>query len=137
MNARELQMIIARLPAPQPITDAFEGRGEGVHLAKGAWYSSQKQHLMGWLGEYGGSGAYDRKNPGKDARHFYTHFQCSPGLLWLAEALGEDQETLERGVEAIRGAGKKGAAQCGAFRAVVPWERIAALIAAKASPNEE
>ncbi|ANE44700.1 hypothetical protein SU48_01635 [Deinococcus puniceus] len=128
-------MIVARLPAPQPITDAFEGRGEGIHLKGSGVYSSQKRHLIGWLGEYGGEGAYNRKNPGKDARHFYTRFQCAPGLLWLAEALGEDPETLERGVEAIRGAGKKDAAQCGAFRAVVPWERIAALIAAKANPE--
>ena len=128
MKARELRAVIARLPAAQPVTDTYEHRGEGMRTV---WYSSQKEHLMGWLDQYGTPGAYNRKNPGQDARHFYTHFQCAPGLLWLAEALGEDQTTLERGVRAIQEAAPKGAAQCGAFRQVVPWTRIEVLLRAK------
>ncbi|MFT2721980.1 hypothetical protein ACMT4L_18475 [Deinococcus sp. A31D244] len=130
MQPRELQLIVARLSAAQPITDAFENEAR-VPDARRPWYSSQKSHISGWLSEYGQGGAYDRKRPGQDARHFYTHFQCAPGLLWLAEALGEDPDTLRHGVEVIRAAGPKGAAQCGAFRKVVPWERIETLLAAR------
>ncbi|MDR6219225.1 hypothetical protein [Deinococcus soli (ex Cha et al. 2016)] len=134
MQARELHLIVARLSAAQPITDAFENETR-VPGAQRPWYSSQKSHIGGWLSEYGQGGAYNRKHPGKDARHFYTHFQCAPGLLWLAEALGEDSETLRRGVEVIRAAGPKGAAQCGAFRKVVPWERIQELIARRGTQS--
>lgn len=125
MKAQDLRLVVATLPTRQPITDDFESRHP---LAKRPWYSSQKQHLIGWLGEYGTGGAYNRQKPGQDAQHFYTHFQGAPGLLWLAEALGEEQDTLHRAVEAIEAAGTKGAAQCGAFRRVIPWTRIEELL---------
>ena len=126
MQALELRQLISRLPSAQPLTDAFERRNP---LKKAPWYSSQKEHLVGWLDDYGGAGAYDRQRPGQDARHFYMHFQCAPGLLWLAEALGEEPKVLKAAIKAIEAAGAKGAAQCGAFRKVISWTRIEALVA--------
>lgn len=125
LSASALREIVARLPIRQPITDAYEA---SVPRPASAWYSSQKAHLIGWLGEFNTPGAYNRARLDRDARSFYMHFQCAPGLLWLAEGLGEKAATLERGVAAIRAAGPKGAAQCGAFRKVVPWARIEELI---------
>lgn len=124
MEISELGQIIARLPARQPLTDAFECYPD----TSAQRFSSQKEHLLGWLAGYGGPGAYNRKNPGKDARFFYTHFRCAPGLLWLAEALGEDPVTLADAIEQVKAARPNPSSQCAAFRRVISWERIAELV---------
>lgn len=131
MNANALRTLIAMLPAPQSVTDAFERRRPATG---NVWYTSQKEHLLGWLGDYHTPGAYGRQTPGKDAKHFYTHFQCVQGLMWLAEALGEDEVTLKRAIQEVDAAGRNSAAQSGAFRRVVPWSRIEALIKQTQSP---
>jgi len=51
-------------------------------------------------------------------------------LLWLAEALGEERDVLERAIAAIRAAGPNRSSQCAAFRKVLPWSRIESLIEA-------
>ncbi|WP_206615321.1 hypothetical protein [Rhodococcus spongiicola] len=123
MTPAQLRDIVLTLPAHCPITDAFESPRSG-----NVWYATQKEHLTGWLAEYNGPGAYGRKNHDRDARAFYQHFRCAPGLLWLAEALGEDPEVLRTGVAAIQAAGSNLSSQCAAFRRTVPWERIEELI---------
>ncbi|WP_232715209.1 hypothetical protein [Gordonia metallireducens] len=118
-----LRDIVLRLPTAQPITDAFEAGGNGR-----AWYTSQQEHLAGWLYGYNGPGAYNRANPSTSSKSFYNRFRCAAGLLWLAEALGEDEIQLRNGVNAIRNAGSNPSSQCGAFRKVVPWTRILELV---------
>lgn len=134
MNANALKALIAQLPVSQPVTDAFERRKPPTGTV---WYTSQKDHLLGWLGDYDTAGAYARRNPGQDAKFFYTRFQCVQGLLWLAEALGEEEATLRRAILAVDAAGRNSAAQCGAFRRVVPWSRIEELIRhSEATPSQ-
>jgi hypothetical protein len=125
VDATELRRVVLALPERLPVTDEFE---RGQH---GVWTGRQKQHLDGWLREYGSPGYYGRQRPGQDARHFYTHFKCAPALLWLAEGLGEDHERLRQGCAAIAAAGANDARQCGAFRTVVPWERLLDLLEAR------
>ncbi|MGP3707156.1 hypothetical protein, partial [Gordonia paraffinivorans] len=62
------------------------------------------------------------------SKHFYNHLRCAAGLIWLAEALGEEVEVLNSGVEAVRNAGRNPSSQCAAFRRVVPWSRILDLV---------
>ena len=90
------------------------------------WYRSQKQHILGWLKEYGGPGAYQRKSRGLTAKYFYNHFACAPGLLWLAEALGETPETLELAAQAATQEHHP-SAKCAAIRTAIPWSRILQL----------
>lgn len=53
------------------------------------WYTTQKEHWLGWLGEYHGPGAYGRQTIVKrDARYAYNHIVESKMLLWLIEAAG-------------------------------------------------
>lgn len=127
VSVRELQAVLERLPARQPITDAYEQ----AHPGQQSKWASQRDHLRGWLADYGSPGYYGRKNPGQDARFFYTHFKCAPGLLWLAEALGEDPVRLGEALTRVEAAGENLAGQCGAFRAVIPWTRIEELLAAQ------
>lgn len=130
MQAATLREVVRGLPARLPVTDEFE-RSHG----EGDWSGRPKQHLDGWLLDYDRPGFYDRQRPGQDARHFYTHFKCAPGLLWLAKGLAENQGRLHLGTEAITAAGSNPARRCGAFRAVVPWERIEELLQARPRPR--
>lgn len=132
MKITDLLLVIDSLPAQQPLTDAYEKDcPAGSSQLRETWYAHQKEHLQGWLGEYGGPGAYGRACGSDDAKTFYNRFQCAPGLIWLAEALGEEPNVVREGIEAVRGAGPRLASQTGAFRAVVPWQRIEELAATR------
>ncbi|MBQ7806350.1 hypothetical protein [Rhodococcus sp. (in: high G+C Gram-positive bacteria)] len=126
MGITDLLAVMGRLSSAQPLTEAYEV-GFAAH---GVWYSSQKEHLLGFWGEYNTPGAYNRKHTDRDAKFAYNHLRCPPGLLWLAEALGEERAVLERGIDAIKAAGPNLSSQCAAFRKVVPWSRIESLIEA-------
>lgn len=53
------------------------------------WYTNQKEHWLGWLGEYHSPGAYGRKSEvRRDAKYFYNHVVEVKMLLWLIEAAG-------------------------------------------------
>lgn len=129
VHVDDLRALVESLPAAQPVTDQFERD----HPAS-TRYKDQREHLLGWLGEYNGPGAYGRKNPSTSGKHFYNHFRCAPGLLWLAEALGETEATLRCGVSRIEAAGRNPSSQCAAFRAEVPWSRIVDLVAERPAP---
>jgi hypothetical protein len=124
----ELVSVIRRLPVAQPITDSYQATSPlGVAKPSDVW-TNQKEHLIGWFSEISGPGAYDRQSRTWDAKAAYNHFQCAPGLLWLAEALGEDPTIVIRAVEAVKAAPRRAASQCAAVRQVIAWERIEHLV---------
>lgn len=90
----------------------------------GVWYTTQKQHWLGWLGEYGGPGAYGRiSGQNRDAKFVYNHVVCPEMLLWLIEAAGVRREL----VDAARAACQAGTTQMqksGAIRRHVPWVEL-------------
>ncbi len=93
---------------------------EPVHNPQ-VWYTTQKEHWLGWLREYDGPGAYGRV-PGKqrDARFAYNHIVEPKMLLWLIEAAGVSKDL----VEATQRASAEGASlmqKSGAIRRVAPW----------------
>lgn len=103
--------------------------GVGVGFS-GAWYGSQKEHWLGWLGEYSGKGAYGRAlNTNRDAEFVYNHIQCAPMLFWLSEALGAPDKQLDSAFEAVLNANPKGASQCAALRAVLTWQDVEHFLA--------
>lgn len=109
--ARKLQ----RLEPHLPISDAYES----AYLPGEHWWSSQREHLVGWFRELSGSGAYGRVTRGLGAKYGYNYFQCAPGLLWLAEALGEEAEVVQKAADVAGGKGRP-ATQCAAIRRVIP-----------------
>ena len=127
MRPSELRKIIEPLPPGGPIhlqltNDLRIGAG-----FSNAWYSSQKEHWLGWLGDYSGPGAYGRANwENRTAEFVYNHIQCAPMLVWLAEALGVPSGKLIAACEDVKAAGARSASQCGALRKAVPWAIIAA-----------
>lgn len=130
IHVDDLRKLIQRLQEHVPLTDNFESG-----LSAKVWYRSQKEHLNGWLRGYNGPGAYGRKHPSTSGKQAYNHLRCAPALLWLAEALGEESEVLERAIDGIRGAGSNPSSQCAAFRRIVPWSRIVELAAAYPPPT--
>jgi len=91
----------------------------------GKWYRTQKEHWLGWLGEYAGPGAYGRKG-GKDrgAEFAYNHVVEYRMLLWIIVAAGVEAK-LARMAEAVVDKTKPLQANSAAIRRIVPWEVLA------------
>lgn len=135
----DLLALIDKLPAEQFLTDIFENPDDDEEVRE-VWYEHQKEHLQGWLSQYNSPGAYNRANPSTSSKKFYNNFKAVTGLLWLAEALGEDRDILANAILDAVDAGDSLASQCGAFRRRVPWIRIHQLVTSyppSATPNEE
>ncbi len=127
MSPAALRKLILPLAAETPITDSLERAMAGLDRGSG-WEGRQKQHLLGWLGEYDGPGFYGRANWNRSARFVYNQFQCAAGLLWLAEASGAPRAALLLARKAVLAAGPRNAAQSAAMRRVLPWAAVAALL---------
>lgn len=113
VEGAELASTLERLPVRQPITDACQGTNP-MGAAPGSNWRNQREHLVNWLREITGPGAYNRKSRNWDAKAAYNHFQCAPALLWLAEALGEDPTVMRKAVEEVKTAKPRAASQCAA-----------------------
>lgn len=122
MTGTEFAVILRRAEPHYPISDEYER----AYLPGNHWWSSQQEHVTAWLDEIDGLGAYGRLTRGLGARHAYNHFQCAPGLLWVAEALGEDPEVVHAAAQSAGGIGRP-ASQCAAIRRLIPWSRIERL----------
>lgn len=94
----------------------------------GKWDQTQKQHWLGWLGEYHGPGAYGRKTGIKrDAAYAYNHIVNHNMLLWLMKAAKVQPELVEAAERAAR-RGKTMQAKSAAIRRHVGWEEIEARL---------
>ncbi|MGH6790509.1 MAG: hypothetical protein ACRECC_12615 [Pseudolabrys sp.] len=93
-----------------------------------AWYVSQKEHWLGWLGDYHGPGYYGRKNPKRSAEFVYNHINCSPMVLWLGEASGVPKKVVEKAKRAALRTKKNMGSQCSAIRKIIPWVLIEAQL---------
>ncbi len=116
ISIAEFRRAIDRLPSDAPRSQP------------GVWYRTQKEHWLGWLGEYDGPGAYGRK-PGqnRDARFAYNHIVCPDMLLWLIEAAGVRRE-LVTAAHAAAAAGGTMMQRAGAIRRHVPWTEVRAAL---------
>lgn len=116
ISVRRLRAAIRALPEDRRVVDPKK------------WYRSQKEHWLGWLGQYEGPGAYGRKGgEGRDARFAYNHIVEPAMLLYVARAAG----VARTRIAAARG----DAAACrtlmqksAAIRRVIPWEMVAAKL---------
>ena len=88
------------------------------------WYTTQKQHWLGWLRDYHNPGAYGRNSEvRRDAKFVYNHVVEVGMLLWLIDAAG-----IEPGlVSAARRSAAKASAlaqKSAAVRKHVPWAEV-------------
>lgn len=94
----------------------------------GKWYKTQKEHWLGWLGEYKGPGAYGRKG-GKNqgAEYAYNHIVEYRMLLWLIKAAGVESN-LVKAAKLVVDEEKSMQANSAAIRKIVPWEILASAL---------
>jgi hypothetical protein len=126
MTPRTLASKIAKLPATLPITTAFERELRKLRTwgTTSVWYSTQKEHWLGWLKGYGGPGYYERKNWNRDAEFVYNHIVCPPMVLWLGEASGISPILVRKAKKAALSAKPTLPAQSAAIRRVISWVSI-------------
>jgi len=126
MTPRALESRIAKLPATPPITDTFERNLRKLRIWGEApvWYSTQKEHWLGWLKGYSGPGFYERKNWNRNAEFVYNHIVCPPMVLWLGEASGISPGLVRKAKQAALHAKPNLSAQAAAIRKVIPWGLI-------------
>ena len=98
MAVRQLAVRIRKLRARARITEEFEHviTRRGTWSRDGIWYTSQKEHWLGWLAESGGPRYYGRKNSHRSADFIFNHIVCPPMVLWLAEASGVPKARLSK-----------------------------------------
>jgi len=131
MTPRALRRWLFKLPATPPITTAFEGALEDVSTwnRKNVWYSSQKEHWLGWLGGYEGPGFYNRKDWDRTAEYAYNHIVCPPMVLWLGEASGVPAAKVRAAKRAALAAKPSLSSKAAAIRRVIPWASIEVALA--------
>jgi hypothetical protein len=126
VTPRALRSKIPTLPDRPPITTKFERELEKVSTwnREKVWYASQKEHWLGWLGEYRGPGFYNRKAWERTAEFVYNHIVCPPMVLWLGEASGVPTNLIRKAKDAALTAGPNLAAKASAIRKIVSWEVV-------------
>jgi hypothetical protein len=127
MTPNSLRRKISKLRIAAPVTESY-GKAliaREIWSSKDVWYSSQKEHWMGWLAGYNGPGAYGRKSwSGRTAEFVYNHINCPPMVLWLAEAAGvPKKDILAAKRSALAGARNRGS-HCALIRRAIPWQVI-------------
>ncbi len=126
MTPSQLRRKIRFLREHPPVTTEFER----VLDRKGIWklskfkYPSQREHWLGWLGEYDGPGYYGRKEKHPSAEFAYNHIVCPPMVLWLGEASGVPNREVLDAKRAALSAGTSLPALSAAIRRVIPWTHI-------------
>ena len=130
MTPNTLATKIRKLRVRVPMTNEFERMlvRRGAWNNHDAWYSSQREHWLGWLSEYQGPGYYGRKNSHRSAEFVYNHIVCPPMVLWLAEASGVPKTRVSEARHAALSAKEQLPARCAAIRKIIPWEMIEARL---------
>lgn len=125
MDAKGLRAVIEKLPSHSQFSQKLEAHPL-LAINRDPWYKSQKEHWLGWLGDYDGPGFYQRKtHAGRDAKYIYNHIMCSPMLLYLPEALGVSTELIRNAYDAvIKAKSPKMAKQCAIVRSIIPFQVI-------------
>lgn len=119
--SRKIQRLRPQLSITTEFERALERRGS---WSENHWYTSQKEHWIGWLSKYGGPGAYGRKNSNRSAEFIYNHIVCPPMVLWLTEAVGFPRVRVIKAKQAALSASPHFSAQCAAIRRIIPWQAI-------------
>ena len=115
-TAQQLLARIKTLPEHLPISCQME-------LSK--HHDSHRDHWVKWLREYDGPGWYGRKNHKRDAEYIWTHLQCAPMLVYLAEAAGVETNAVQHAfIHCAHTRGNRSAIAAAARR-ILPWGLVA------------
>lgn len=129
IHIRDFVRVLKTLEPHLPISDQYELDQPQI---RGAWWSSQQEHMVSWFGTQDslGSGAFSRQNANTSARTTYNRLLCPAAFVWMAEALGEDSAVVEVAADAARDE-LNARKRPGLLRSHLPWDRVAELVRAK------
>lgn len=133
MQIVDLGRVIWTLDADTPRHRELERLlGIGAEFGR-PWYRSQKEHWLGWLGDYHTPGAYGRTKQGpNEARSVYNRINCAPMLFWLCEASGVEDSALNKAFDGVaERTADRVASQCGTLRKAIRWEDVSAALASR------
>ena len=94
-------------------------------------YPIQKAHMVLWFLSQEGTGGkgYTRTRGNSSSMEAYNRLLNVGALIWMADALGESPEAIQRATSAaIEAETIDYRRRCSAFREVIPWARIDELI---------
>lgn len=136
-SALDAALLFSNARAHYPISDAFEA--DCPQEAHRWWLDrpdlalegGQRVHVVAYLGHC----AWLPARQADSMRHVWSGngLKNAAACLWILEALGESPATVQAAADAARAvaaAGEKQPGQTRAVKAVVPWSRVAELLAA-------
>lgn len=133
MNSKDMDVLefarkISMLTLDTPISKQYD---EKYGQKEGCWWSCQREHLTVWCLHQPTVGiqGFERNKPNYSARKMYYHFGRPETLLWLAEALGEEENKLLNIIKEIENL-KNPRKACNVITRedCIPFERILFLI---------
>lgn len=138
MTTAEFVRVLGRLKPHGPVSDAFiaealERPGFADVRKSRFGYANEREHMVAWMGcqnGRNGTGAYSRERPNDSARRAYNRLLNAGSLLWIAEALGEDEAVLREASDAAL-AEPDYRTRCRIVRERIPWERVYELASKK------
>lgn len=71
-------------------------------------------------------GSYSQKIPNRSARHFYNNLMSAASLLWITEAVGANELTVQRAYKVAVATGDYRHA-CDTIHKIITWYMIYAL----------
>lgn len=130
IDLHKLRRLVAGFPEEPERTSALERKiqiGAGFH---NKWYSSQREHWLGWLSLKARENELDNKS--FQPPRIWSGLKCSPMLFWMAEVAGADGQTLDQ-LEAVSIAAAQIRPNDGnphgvEFRKILPWNDVEALL---------
>lgn len=116
ISIKQFFLAIYDLPSDKPL------------IRPDVWYKTQKEHWLGWLGEYNFAGAYGRDvSKKRDAKFAYNHIVNYQMLLWIIQAAGVKKSLVKLAKSAcdqVTTMHQKSAA----IRKHVPWEELVIVL---------
>lgn len=112
-----------------PISIEFDNNYK-YRQEKNRWWSCQREHLTVWCFYHPTFGVPPFEHElNISARKMYNNFGRPETLLWLAEALGEEEEILLNIVSEIKDI-RNARTACGILRRKISFDRILLLMGA-------
>lgn len=106
-------------------------KADKTYIDPNKWYRTQKEHWLGWLGEYDGPGAYGHlPKMNRDAKFVYNHIVEPKMLAWLIEA-SRTRSASTRSVRSIIAKKISMQQKSAAIRKLVPWADLAGKLFGK------
>lgn len=125
LDVEDFARRISMLDKPTPLADQYDLT---YGQEKERWWTGQREHLNVWCQFQTTEGFKGFKHePNHSARRMYNNFGRPETLLWLAEAVGIEEEKLDAVVSKISN-NLPASSRCKDLRKIIPFDAILELL---------